>query len=793
MITSDLKIAIRNIKRNKVQSAISILGLGIGIGCIILLMALVIHETSFDRFIPDYRTVHKIIFGQSCLTQFPLAEEMKKDFPEVKEYFRFCQTNDIQLRNKKNELVRDQYFGFSDSEIYKILGVRLIAGTAANSLSEVAISEKTALKYFGNLSPLGEILQVKLNSDFITLTISGIYKDFPANSTLFPQFIANIKLSEELFGQFRNSLGEYGAGITTSLNWDNQQFLSYVVLDKNADKKLLASKMEKYRELIRDEKAKDLQYYLQPVSDIYLKSDGFLRGNQFFRTGNASELKYYWSISFLILLISVTNYIFLTRAATSNRLRELGTRKVLGASRNILRRQIILESNLVTLLSLIPATFVIDSGMTFINNTLNRTLTNVVFSNPVMWLLLASVVIFTGTLSGFLIGYNISRIPSILLLSGKTSENLRSNRWDYSFLIFHFSIYIILVVSVITVTKQIRYSLTNLKGINPKNILISNLNSPGLKSGFTAICNEMEKIPGVVKVAGSSFIPPLGAYLPINLANPEGEKVRFDGLIMGEGMTELLDIDIIDGLPFGPFQPNPMGPMDALFNESSALKYNIKAGDNFLGAFHVKGIVKDFHSHSLHTLIQPMVIIQQNPTKMGLLAIKTDGTNDEAVIKRLRELYNQIAPDEIFETWYLTDQVSNLYTLDKNQSKIIGAFSLLATVLAVMGLFGIALISIAKKTKEIGLRKVHGASVSEVVYLLNRDFVRWVLLSLIIGIPISFYLMSGWQNRFAYKTGLSWWIFALAGLSAIIVALLTVSWQSWRAATRNPVEALRYE
>ena len=793
MISSDFKIAVRNIRRNKVLSAISILGLGIGLGCIILLMALIIHETSFDKFIPDYHNVHKIIFGQSCLTQFPLAEEMKKDFPEVKEYFRFCQTNDIQLRNKKNELVRDQYFGFADSAIYRILGIRLIAGTYANSLTEVAISEKTALKYFGNLSPMGEILQVKLNSDFITLSVSGIYRDFPANSTLFPQFIANIKLSEELFGQFRNSLGEYGGGITTSLNWDNQQFLSYVVLDKNADKKLLALKMEKYRELIRDEKAKELKYYLQPVSEIYLKSVGFLQGNQFFRTGNANELKYYWAISFLILLISVTNYIFLTRAATSDRLRELGTRKVLGASQNILRRQILVESSLVTLLSLIPAMFVIDSGMSFINNTLNRTLTNEVFLNPVMWLLLAAVVIFTGTISGLLIGYNISRLPPILLLSGKTSEKSRSKRWDYSFLIFHFSIYIILVVSVITVTKQIKYSLTNLKGINPKNILISNLNSPGLKSGFTAICNEMEKIPGVVKVAGSSFIPPLGAYLPINLANPEGEKVRFDGLIMGEGMTEILDIKIVDGLPFGPFQPNPMGPMDALFNESSALKYNIKAGDNYLGAFHVKGIVKDFHSHSLHTLIQPMVIIQQNPAKMGLLAIKTDGTNDEAVIKRLRELYNQIAPDEIFETWYLTDQVSNLYTLDKNQSKIIGAFSLLATVLAVMGLFGIALISIAKMTKEIGLRKVNGASVYEVVYLLNKDFVRWVLLSLIIGIPVSFYLMSGWQNRFAYKTGLSWWIFALAGLSAIIVALLTVSWQSWRAATRNPVEALRYE
>ncbi|MCX6255937.1 MAG: ABC transporter permease [Bacteroidia bacterium] len=790
MIATDFKIALRNIKRKKVHSAISILGLGIGLGSIILLMALIVHETSFDRFIPGYRNVYKITSGQSCQTPFPLAEEMKKDFPEVKEFFRFNMANNIQVRNLKNESGRNQNFAFSDTSIFKILGIKLIAGTPANSLSEVAISEKTAKKYFGNPSPLGEILRVKINDKFISLSVSGIYKDFPSNSTLFPDYIGNIKLTEILFGQFTNSLGVYGDVFSLALNWDLPVFYTYVVLDKNADKQALVLKMQKYRQLIKDENSKKLSYSLQPVSDIYLKSDVFVEGFKAFREGNANELKYYWAISFLILLISVTNYIFLTRAATSDRLRELGTRKVLGASPNALRKQILLESILVTILSLIPATFVIDSGMTFINNTLNRTLSNDVFNNPVMWLILASVVIFTGTISGLLIGYKMSRTPSLLLLSGKTSEKSRSKRWDYSFLVFHFSLYIILVVSVIFVTKQIRYSLTSFKGINPKNILVSELNSPRLKTSFTAICNEMEKVPGVIKVAGSSFIPPFNYFLPITLANPEGEKMRFDGLIMGEGMTEMLNIEIIEGSSFDAYQT---ARMEVLFNESSAKKYTLKTGDTYLGVFHVKGIVKDFHSHSLHTLIQPMVILQQNPVKMGLVAIKTDGTNDKTVINRLREVFTQIDPDEIFEVNYLTDSINDFYSNEKNQAKIMGAFSLLAAVLAIMGLFGIALISIARKTKEIGLRKVNGASVLEVIYLLNKNFVRWVLISFIIGIPVSYYLMSNWQNRFAYKTEFSWWIFALASISAILVAVLTVSWQSWRAATRNPVEALRYE
>jgi putative ABC transport system permease protein len=399
------------------------------------------------------------------------------------------------------------------------------------------------------------------------------------------------------------------------------------------------------------------------------------------------------------------------------------------------------------------------------------------------------VVLITGIISGLIIGNNISRIPSLLLLADKTSDLNRSGRWRYSFLVLHFSIYVILVVCVITVSKQIKYSLTNFKGINPENIIISELNSAELKASFPVLCDEMEKTPGVVKAAGSSFIPPFGAYLPVVLATPAGEKVRFDGLIMGEGMTELLGIEIIDGSPFDAFIP---GRTDVLFNESSALKYNVKAGEKFL-AFTVKGIVKDFHAHSLHTLIQPMVILQQNPSKMGLLAIKIDGVNDEAIIRKLGTLYNQISPNEIFEVRYLTDQIRDFYSNERNQGKIIGAFSLLAMILSIMGLFGIAIITISRKTKEIGIRKVNGASIIEILYLVNFGFIKWVLISLVVSIPASIYIVSVWQNRFAYKTELSWWIFAAAGISAILVALLTVSWQSLVAATRNPVEALRYE
>jgi putative ABC transport system permease protein len=788
MAITDLKTAVRNIVRNRIQSTISILGLGIGLGCTILLLALILHETSFDRFIPDHQNLYRMMYGGSSGTMYPLAENMKNDFPEVKDFFRFYQDNDIQLHNSDNMVVRDNNFAFADPSIFRILGIRLIAGKAAASLSEVTISETTALKYFNDPTPIGSVLSVRLNDKYIDLSVSGVFKDFPSNSTLFPNFIADIKLSKMMFRQFQSSLGEYGNKNETELGWQNGGFLSYVLLQPNTDTKALAAKADNYRELLNRQDAQENSFSLQPVTDIYLKS-GTEGASLFCRSGNPQELKYYEIISLIILMISVTNYILLARAGAIDRLKELGTRKVLGATGRRVLSQILLESNLVALISLIPALLIIRAGMTFIDTTLNKTLGLDIFSNPYMWVIMISVVLFTGFFSGALIGIRFSRTPSILMLAGKTAEKYRSGKWNYSFLVLHFSIYVILVISVIAVTKQIRYSMTNFQGIDPENVLVCELNSPELKAGFTSICDEMKKVPGVYSVAGASFIPPFGAFLPVTLATPQGDRVRFDGLIMGEGMTELLGIRVIDGEPFGPFNPDRR---EVLFNESSALKYNIKAGEIYLG-FYVKGIVKDFHAHSLHSLIQPMVILQQSPSGMGLLAIKTDGRNDAAVIKRLNTIYKQYAPDQIFEVRHLTDRINSFYSTERDQDKIIGAFAVLAALLSAMGLFGIAMITISRKTKEIGLRKVNGATIPAILALINRDFLGWVLLSFLVSVPASLYIITTWQNRFAYKTSFDWWIFAAACLSALLIAVITVSGQSLRAATRNPVDALRYE
>lgn len=786
MITN-LKMALRGILKNKVQSAISIFGLGIGLGCIMLLTLLYIHENSFDRYIPNHENLYRVIQGDQCQTSYPLGEAIKTETPQVKDFFRYYQTSDVELKTGNNQIVKDKLFAFSDPSIFQCMGIHFKYGVPAQSQSEVAISEKTAKKYFNNSNAEGKILQVRLNEKFVPLTISGVYSDFPSNVTLSPEFIASIDFTAEIFGFEKKMFGQYNSGYEEFKNWDRNAFYTYLQLNKSANPEVVAENIQKYKDLSKDEKRQKMSFSLQPVTDIYMKSNA-LSSNHFTRLGNEQELAYYVAIAMMVLFIAIINYIFLNKAKIDSRLKELGARKALGASQNSILRQILLESNLVAILSILPAIVVIMAGIPFINNTLNRTLDAGVFSIWKTWPVLIFIVLLAGSFSGLLIGLTVSRKSAVLLLNSKTSNVSRNRNWGNSFLSLHFAIFIVLIVSVFALKKQINYALTNFKAIDPSNILICELNSSELSKQLPFIKNEVDKLPGVISSAGSSFVPPFNNYLPVKLQY-EGEKVAFDGLIMGQGMIHVLGMQMVEGETFGEFNPEQR---DVIFNESAALKYKLKAGDIFNG-FKVRGIVKDFSAHSLRNLIQPMVIIQQHPEKMRLFAIKTTGTNDAAISQTIQRLFREISPDKLVNMYFLTDQINQFYEREQNQAKLISAFSVLAVILSVMGLLGMAYNTILRKTKEIGIRKVNGAKVSKVLIMLNKDFVKWVAIAFVIATPIAYYAMTKWLENFAYKTNLSWWIFALAGLLALGIALLTVSFQSWKAATKNPVESLRYE
>ena len=788
MNLTDLKIAFRNILKNKVESLISILGLGIGLGCIMILGVLFIHEHSFDKFIPKYQTAYRLIDNNDPRLPHPMASAVKNNIPEIKDFFRFYQAGQVQIKNADNRIIAEDFFAFADDNIFTLLGIKFKYGVPAVSNTEIAISETMAKKYFGTKNATGYTLLVKLKDDFLTLNICGVYNDFPGNSTLHPEFIGNIDLSGEVFGLSQRMFGDYGSTQYDFKNWDNHYFYSYLFLNPKANPDKVGAKIKNYLVSTDAEKFGEKSYYLQPVEEIYLQSND-LSGNIYSRVGNANELRYYVAIAFVILCIAIINYVFLTKAKILNRLTEMGARKALGASNITIQKQVLFESNLISVLSIVPAIVIVILGIPFVNSTLGKTVGHEVFGMGQTWGMLVLIILLTGMVSGIFIGNTISRASVVVLLTGKLNRKRRKYSLNHSFLSFHFAIFIILVVSVFTFKKQINYGLTNFKAIDPENILICELNTPELQKQIEVLRNELDRNPNVIKTAGSSFIPPFNAFLPVKLRTQD-ETVRFDGLIMGRGMIDLLGMQILDGESFDEFQQGKKRTI--IINESAALEYNLKAGD-LLNGFTVRGIVKDFSAHSMHTLIQPMVILQQHPEKMRLLAIKTNGLKDAEIIKETEKLVRQISPESTVEISHLTDQINQFYSREQNQAKLITAFSLLAISLAIMGLFGIVLITISKRTKEIGIRKVNGARASEVVQMLNKDFLKWVFAACIVAMPVSWYVMHRWLGSFAYQTGLSWWIFVVAGALTLIIALLTVSFQSYKAASENPVEALRYE
>lgn len=785
----NLKIALKSILNNKVQSLVSILGLGIGLGSIILILMLYMHENSFDKYIPENDQVFRVIHGTNSTTPFILGETAKNDIPSVDEFFRYYQSREFEIRLSDNDIIEENRFACADASIFNILGIEFIIGKTAESRDEVAISEKMAKKYFPDGNAMNQILEVRLNNEFINLNVCGIFKEFPSNSSLSPNFVSHTDLIDEFMGTQEKRLGEYGSEVVTfKTNWERDVCITYLKINAKSNAGDVTEQLQKYSDRFESESKKEKVFSLQAATYVYLQSEGIT--DIYSRRGNANELNYYIAIALFILIISVFNYIFLTKAKMEGRLKEFGVKKALGAYTSSIRKQMLLEANIISFLSLIPAVFVIMQGMPFINSTLGRTLDSQILSLWYTIPLLALIPLLTGSFSGFIVGIKISRISPVLLLSKRKSSLPKTKQWSNSFLSFHFAIFIILIVGVLVLKKQINYSLNNFTAINPENVMICELNTPELSQKFDVIDNHVKQLPGVIRTAGSTFIPPYNWTLPVRLRNPESnEEIVFDGLIMGKGMAELLNIELIEGDYFGEYNENQH---KFIFNESAALMYNLKVGEIFNG-FPIHGIVKDFTAHTMHSPIRPMVIIQQHPYKMSLFAIKTTGETDEEIKASISKLFKEISPDKIVSIYTLQDQINQFYVREQNQAKLISAFSLLAIVLTIMGLFGMVLNTVSKKTKEIGIRKVNGAKISEILIMLNIDFIKWVVLAYIIACPIAWYAMDKWLENFAYKTELNWWIFVLAGASALVIALLTVSWQSWKAATRNPVEALRYE
>ncbi len=802
-----LKNVIRNIIRYKGYSLINILGLAIGLSCCILIFLYLLDELSYDKYLADpdqtFRIVTDFAAGdqrevQTARTPPPWAPVLARDFPEIESYVRIKSplVSWMVSYEPANKRFYEKGFYFADETFLSFFNLKLTTGdpeTALSKPSTVILTERMARKYFGNENPIGKVLRLDNSYDF---QVTGIMEPVPNNSHFHCEFVASFITLHTLEN------GPYGQDYGNNMNQLFPDVYTYIRLPKNYnprdfEKRLVGFVDQYHRETLDQFNAKILAS-LQPITSIHLQSnrDAELEAN--------SDLEYIYifvAIALFVLLIACINFMNLATARSAEKAREVAMRKVMGAERWQLMIHFIGESIIITLLALIVAVGLVFVLLPSFNSLSAKALSLSVIDVPFI-LGLFALIIVVGFVSGSYPAVFLSSFSPVVVLQSSSRTSTSSNAILRKLLvIFQFTISIVLLIGTGIVKDQMNFMQSKDLGFNDEQVIIISLGDTDQRLIFNNYKNLILQNPDVIAVSGLQS-PPGGlhgniAFTPQGAA--EGETVLMDFFGSDHSLVEALEVDIIKGRSFS--LDFPTDSTEAIILNESAVKHlgwqNEPIGKTIIFGPQVPvrpkviGVVKDFHVKSLYSKIEPLVIgFIQQPV---YLAIRIASKNVEQTLLFLEEKWPQVYPNDPFQLTFLDEDFDKLYQTEQVRGQVFGAFSILAILIACLGLLGLASFIAEQRTKEVGIRKVMGATVFDIIYLMTKEFVKLVLISSIIAWPIAYLIMNNWIQKFAYATNISLWTFILAALAAIIIAVLTVSFQAAKAALINPVRALDRE
>jgi len=800
-----LKIAIRYLRKNKLYSFINIFGLAIGIASFILIMIYVNYERSYDKF-EGSENVYRVymdytedgVFVPGDAQSYNLSgPTLKEKFPEIKEFTRLSHITNVSFRYG-NTIIHKEKGALAESSIFDVLKYPLVKGDINSVLKEpytILLTESLAKKIFGDENPIGKSLEVIFGGNTF-FTVNGVLKDFPQNTHMKNDFLMS----------FNTFLTWEGYPSKKEFNWNNNDLFTFIKIDENTRADVLKKK-------IMDFKTEALpfeRHNIESLEDIHLYSDKPYEAET---NGSASRVRFLLAIALIIIILSWLNYINLSTAKSLERAKETGIRKVVGAQKPQIIGQSLLESLLLNLIAIAIATVIVLIVLPAFNNYIGKDLT---LSLSIIKRLLPVIgfLVFGTLLSGIYPAVVLSNYVPVKVLKGRIGTSSSGLTIRKGLIIAQFLATIVLLTGTIIVTKQINFLQEQPIGPNLDQVLALNgtmlNNSPDslLIKDYQTLENELQNLP-FVKTTTLSQTYPGGEY--DNLASSVGitfpNGTRDDTRItynyaVGPDYFELMNMEFLVG---GSFRANSVGHSNNIVMNEKFVKHMgiskmedaIDKTVKFWGQdWIIVGVIKDYHHFGLKTSIEPMLL--RHESNINNLLIKLEHstlstTELNKIISQIETKWNDIFPQSTFNYTFLDKKFEAQYNEDKKFSTAFQIFTILAILIASMGLFGLTSYTCIQRKKEIGIRKVNGATIGEVLSLLNKDFVKWIGIAFIIAIPLAWYAMNKWLEGFAYKTTLSWWIFALAGLMALVIALLTVSWQSFRAATNNPVEALRDE
>ncbi|WP_332734659.1 ABC transporter permease [Flavihumibacter sp.] len=811
MLFNNLKIAWRTLIKNKFFSLLNIIGLATGLACFLLIALYVIDELSYDRYHEKadriYRVNSDILFGGNSMalavSSDMMGQTMKKDYPEVEQFTRIYASNGSRLIKKGSDYLEEMQVCHVDSTFFEVFSFQPVAGDLKNALDEpntVVISETAAKKYFNSLDVVGKTLDVNENGGTL-YKITAVIKDMPKQSHFRYDFL------------FSMDNLQYGFGDHMSHN-----FATYLLLRPGITAKSLEAKFPDYmnrhifpvlQQVMQIKSLDDMKksgnsltYSLMPIKDIHLHSG---RRAELSINSDIQYVYIFMAVAIFILLIACINFMNLSTARSANRAKEVGIRKVLGTTYQTLIRQFLTESTLLSFFSLVIAIAIAVFALPLFNSIAGKQISASQFFQPLFLVVLISIPFVIGLLAGIYPAFYLSSFKPITVLKGKLSGGSKKSNLRSVLVILQFSMAILLIVGTIVVYRQLGYIQQKKLGFVKDQVMVIH-NTQVLGEGTKAFKNELLRIPGVKMVTDGGYLPVDNSSRNDNTFSKEAVMDMKNGFNMqvwniDENYIPVLGMELKQGRNFSrDFQSDSMA---LLINETTAqmLGYEdpigkkiYKSNSNLqseLLAYTIIGVVKNFHFESLKQQIGPLCM------RLGradyTIAMKVDAARIPTMVKEVEKKFDAQAAGFPFQYSFLDASFNEMYKAEEKAGKLAFSFAVLAILIACLGLFGLAAFMAEQRTKEIGVRKVLGASVNQIMVLLSKDFLKLVAISACLAFPISWLVMNKWLQDFAFRIDIGWWVFIVAGLMAALIALFTVGFQALRAALNNPTQSLRSE
>jgi putative ABC transport system permease protein len=803
MFRNYVKITWRNILRHKGFSFINISGLSVGMACCILIMMYVAEELSYDNFhekgprIYRANTISSIGTNRRSFAVVPavFSEEMAASTPEIEYSTRLMSAGLFRIRYKNQEYDVSN-LAFVDPSFFHIFSYDFTAGDPASALDKpdsFIITEEIARRIFGEKDPLGEMLTpVVQNTDMNPLQITGVLKNVPKNSHLRFDALANIRGIQYVMRSERTPdflLDPYYCRLET-----------FFLLKRGADipdlqKKINRIAQNKWGEIYKD-RGTVREFFLLNIRDIHLHSPN---EDEFVPAGSINNVYLFSAIAFLVLLIACFNFINLSTARSANRATEIGIRKVIGSQKSQIVKQFLCESILISLIGLFTGILLVFLFLPFFNNLLDKEIETTALLNVSVLIGILGVMILTGFVAGSFPAFILSAFDPIRVLKGKMRSASRNSLLRKTLVVFQFAVSIFMIAGVITVIKQMDFIKNKNLGFHKERMAV--ITSPGNDS--VVLRQKILQNPGVESVSFSLNVP--GIFIAYQAFNPsledtQKETLRAFQMVADYDFLKTYGLEVKWGRNFS--KEYSTDADDAvIINEKTA--EILGWGEDAIGKklYNVAeknrertviGVVKNFHLASLKQEISPMVL-ELDPTAYRYVSVRLQPGNIPQTLASLENIFREVQPNQEFSYYFIDDAFRQMYPEEDKVGEIYLSFGMLAIFVACLGLFGLSSFSAAQRTKEIGIRKVLGASIREIVIMLSKEFTALILAANFIAWPLAYFIMQGWLRSFAYRIPVTWDIFLLSGILAMVVALLTISQQSIKAAISSPADALRYE